>query len=412
MPATIAGRADTALTRPTVAPMLEFFVLGPVEVRRDGSPVAIPRGKTAELLVHLALAAGAPVRADRLLDDLWAGTPTNRNTLQQKVARLRRSLDEPSLLAGGDDGYRLEIEPDAVDAHRVLRDVDSATALFDDGDYAAAAAAGAAALALFRGDVLPSAGDWAAPQRARLEEARMQLMETCFAARLRLGEDVIGELDAVVATAPYREELWELLITALYRGGRQADALAAYQRVRGRLDGRTRPGARAATQGDRAADPDPGSVARRARGQPAVACSRARGARWRDRGTARAFGGSPPCRGRRPRRYRQDRRRDRDGTHARRGPRLARPARGSADRGRRARHGRRRGRHRRRRGGATGALAPDGDGADPRQLRACGRCRRGARGAPARCGSDAAGSLHQSGTARARARRPCSSSLR
>ena len=102
----------------------------------------------------------------------------------------------------------------------------------------------------------------------------MQLMETRFAARLRLGEDVIGELEAAVATAPYREELWELLITALYRGGRQADALAAYQRVRDRLDGRTRPGARAATQGDRAADPDPGSSRSRvAGGQPAVAAA-------------------------------------------------------------------------------------------------------------------------------------------
>src|SRR3954449_3303667 len=114
--------------------MLEFLVLGPVEVRRDGEPVAIPGGKTAELLVHLALAAGAPVRADRLLDDLWAGTPTNRNTLQQKVARLRRSLGDASLLTGGDDGYRLAIEPDTVDAHRVLREVGAAAALFDDGD--------------------------------------------------------------------------------------------------------------------------------------------------------------------------------------------------------------------------------------------------------------------------------------
>jgi predicted ATPase/DNA-binding SARP family transcriptional activator len=212
--------------------MLEFLVLGPVEVRRDGEPLPIPRGKTAELLVHLALAAGTPVRADRLLDDLWAGTPTNRNTLQQKVARLRRSLGDPSLVAGGVDSYRLAIEPAAVDAHRVLRDVDSATALFDDGDHAAAAAASAAALALFRGDVLPSAGDWAAAQRARLEEARMRLMETRFASRLRLGDEVIDELEAAVATAPYREGLWELLITALYRGGRQVDALAAYQRVR------------------------------------------------------------------------------------------------------------------------------------------------------------------------------------
>src|SRR3954454_18306060 len=133
--------------------MLEIMMLGPLEVRRDGRPVAIPRGKTAELLVHLALADGAPVRADRLLDDLWGGTPTNRNTLQQKVARLRRSLGDTSLLAGGEDGYRLAHEPAAVDAHRVLRDLDTARALFDDGDYAAAAAASAAALAFFGEDV-------------------------------------------------------------------------------------------------------------------------------------------------------------------------------------------------------------------------------------------------------------------
>src|SRR4051794_5014608 len=162
--------------------MLEFLVLGPVAVRRDGKPVAIPGGKTAELMVYLALAAGTSVRADRLLDDLWTGTPTNRNTLQQKVGRLRRSLGDPSLLVGGDDGYRLAIEPTDVDAHRVLRDVGTAAALFADGEHAAAAAESLAALALFRGDLLPSAGDWAGPQRAQLEEARLQLLETRFAA--------------------------------------------------------------------------------------------------------------------------------------------------------------------------------------------------------------------------------------
>src|SRR3954447_2127033 len=130
MPGTIAGCADTALTPPYTRGVLEFLVLGPVEVRRDGKPVAIPRGKTAELLVHLALAAGTPVRADRLLDDLWAGAPTNRNTLQQKVARLRRSLGDPSLIVGDDDGYRLAIEPAAVDTNRVLRDVATAKGLF------------------------------------------------------------------------------------------------------------------------------------------------------------------------------------------------------------------------------------------------------------------------------------------
>ena len=69
-------------------------MLGPVEVRRDGGPVAVPGGKTAELLVRLALEAGTFVRADRLLDDLWAGGADSRNTLQQKVARLRRALGD------------------------------------------------------------------------------------------------------------------------------------------------------------------------------------------------------------------------------------------------------------------------------------------------------------------------------
>src|SRR3954449_9749459 len=215
--------------------MLEFSLLGPVAVRRDGKPVAIPGGKTAELLVRLALAAGTTVRADRLLDDLWAGSPTNRNTLQQKVARLRRSLGDPSLLTGGEDGYLLAVEPDTVDAYRVLREAESAARLFDEGEDAAAAAASQLALTLFRGEVLPAAGDWATHPRARLEEARMQLMETRFAARLRLGEAVAGELEGAVGSYPYREGLWVLLITALYREGRQEEALAAYQRVRTRL---------------------------------------------------------------------------------------------------------------------------------------------------------------------------------
>jgi DNA-binding SARP family transcriptional activator len=92
---------------------------------------------------------------------------------------------------------------------------------------------------LFRGDVLAGRGDgdWVIPHRARLEEAQMKLLETRFSAQLRLGDggDVIGELEAAVAAYPFQESLWALLITALYRAGRQADALAAYQRVQSRL---------------------------------------------------------------------------------------------------------------------------------------------------------------------------------
>src|SRR3954464_11494266 len=87
----------------------------------------------------------------------------------------------------------------------------------------------------YRGEVLPSTGDWAAPHRARLEEARLKLVETRLSARLQLGHDVVGDLEAAVTADAYQEGLWELLITALYRAGRQADALATYQRVRARL---------------------------------------------------------------------------------------------------------------------------------------------------------------------------------
>jgi DNA-binding SARP family transcriptional activator len=187
------------------------------------------------VLVHLALEAGTFVPVDRLLDDLWAGAATRRNTLQSKIARLRRALGEPSVIASGDDGYKLAVGPDAVDALRVLRDAATAFERLEAGDDQGAAEVSAAALELYAGEVLHSAGDWAGPHRARLEEARLKLVETRFSARLQLGDAVIGELEAAVAAHPYQEGLWALLITALYRAGRQADALAAYQRVRTRL---------------------------------------------------------------------------------------------------------------------------------------------------------------------------------
>jgi predicted ATPase/DNA-binding SARP family transcriptional activator len=215
--------------------VFHISVLGPVEVRRDGQPVPVPGGKTTELLVRLALEAGVFVRVDRLVDDLWAGALTNRNTLQAKVARLRRALGEPSLIASGEGSYKLAIEPEAVDALRVLDDATTAALRLDAADHRRAAELSAAALERYRGEVLPSTGDWAAPHRARLEAARAKLIETRLSARLHLGEDVIGELEAAVAADTYQEGLWELLITALYRAGRQTDALATYRRVRARL---------------------------------------------------------------------------------------------------------------------------------------------------------------------------------
>ena len=217
--------------------MVQISVLGPVEVRRDGRVVPVPAGKTSELLARLALEAGLVVDSDRLLDDLWGGAATRRNTLQSKVAMLRRALGDPALVAGTDGGYVLRIEPSAVDALVVIDEGASAAARLQAGDARAAAELSAAALGRWRGEALGPAGDWAAPHRARLEEARTTLLETIFAARLRLGEDVVGELEAAVLAHPYQERLWELLIAALYAAGRQADALAAYQRARARLAG-------------------------------------------------------------------------------------------------------------------------------------------------------------------------------
>jgi predicted ATPase/DNA-binding SARP family transcriptional activator len=216
--------------------VLTVAVLGRVEVRRDGIRAEVPAGLTASLLVRLALDAGRPVRADRLVADLWAAAPaTRRNTLQAKVSQLRRVLGDPAAVSGGAAGYTLVVDPAAVDASEALRLAEAGAALLARGDAAGAAATCRRGLGLFGAEVLPAVGDaeWARPHRLRLEEARLRLTEDELAARLQLGAagEVTGVLEALVATHPLRERLWALLVTALYRAGRQSDALAAHRRV-------------------------------------------------------------------------------------------------------------------------------------------------------------------------------------
>ena len=216
--------------------MLTVAVLGAVAVRRDGVAVSVPAGLTTELLVRLALDAGHAVRAERLLDDLWPADPAVRpNTLQAKVSQLRRALGDPTLLTGGAAGYTLVVDPVAVDALDALWLADAGAAELAAGDPAAAARTCAFGLALFAAEVLPAAGTaaWVLPHRARLSDARLRLTEDGLAARIALGAagQVTGELEELVGRHPLRERLWALLITALYRAGRQSDALAAYARV-------------------------------------------------------------------------------------------------------------------------------------------------------------------------------------
>ncbi len=218
--------------------MLTVAVLGAVEARRDGVRLDLPAGKTTELLARLALDAGSRVRADALIEDLWA-EPTGRNTLQSKVSQLRRALGDKDVVLGTGDGYTLAVDATSVDASRATELAAQAADARGADDAATALDRAREGLALFRGEVLVDAGDWAAAHRTRLEEVRLELVEDAMAARVALGAggEVVAELETLVEQYPLREGLWVSLITALYRAGRQADALSAYGRVRRMLIG-------------------------------------------------------------------------------------------------------------------------------------------------------------------------------
>ena len=221
----------------------------------------------------------------------------------------------------------------------------------------------------------------------------------------------MGELEAAVATYPFQEGLWELLITALYRAGRQADALAAHQRVRTRLADELglEPGPRLQELERQILNHDPGlrlpDRHAQAGNLPSLS-SELVGRDERDRRPLRAARQQAPRRGRRARGHREDGGRHRDRARAvrRARRRLAGPARSRADGGRRPRYGDRRAARHRRRGGAVRAAQARRRGGDPRQLRARHPCGRGAGGAPPRRRPRAPDPLHEPGRARHRRR--------
>jgi predicted ATPase/DNA-binding SARP family transcriptional activator len=181
------------------------------------------------------------VRTDRLIEDLWDddAPSTARNTLQATVSRLRRVLGVPDLVTGSRAGYTLNVDRGAVDAVEVLELAQRASASRRGGDPVAALEHCSTALDLFGGSILPSGGDgsWLTPHRQRLEEVLLGLLEIRAAARLDLGAagELVADLEVLVTEHPLREALWSSLLVALYRDGRQADALAAYGRVRSHL---------------------------------------------------------------------------------------------------------------------------------------------------------------------------------
>ena len=228
----------------------EFGILGPLEVWRSGRAVPLGGPRQRAVLALLLLEANRVVSMDRLAEDVWGGDPPEGwvTTLQTYVFHLRRAL-EPDRLRGvaGDvlvtrgRGYLLRVNPAQLDAARFQDGFTAGRAALEAGRYAEAAETLRKALDLWRSQVLADLADYAftRPEAARLEELRLAALEARMDADLALGrhDALTAELEQLAAGHPLRERLHGQLMLALYRCGRQGDALAAYRRVRDLLAG-------------------------------------------------------------------------------------------------------------------------------------------------------------------------------
>ncbi|MFP5317026.1 MAG: BTAD domain-containing putative transcriptional regulator [Acidimicrobiia bacterium] len=220
---------------------MRVCVLGPLEVVDGGAPVTLGGPKERRLLAALALQPGQVVAESRLVDVLWGDDPprTATKTLQNYVLRLRKALSSGS---GGlsivtvPPGYVLRGAPEAFDSLDVVARLSEARQAARAGDHGRAAELLEEALALWRGPSLVEFADepFAMAEAARLDELRQAALDERIDAELALGRHgpCVAELEALLAENPLRERRWGQLMVALYRSGRQADALRAYQRAR------------------------------------------------------------------------------------------------------------------------------------------------------------------------------------
>jgi DNA-binding SARP family transcriptional activator len=226
---------------------LDFQILGPLAVLRDGSELHL-RGQRQRLVLALLLVeVGRTVRADRLVERMWgAATPTTgTGPLRTYVWQLRRLLGTGAqgrrqagdgVLRSRGGGYVLDVDADQLDSVRFERRFAAARATATSGRPGVALAQLDGALALWRGSAFGDLG-LEPPLRSeatRLDQLGLEARELQAQLQLDLGESarVATELRALVDVHPQRERLWALLLTALYRSGRQADALRCYQEAR------------------------------------------------------------------------------------------------------------------------------------------------------------------------------------
>jgi DNA-binding SARP family transcriptional activator/pimeloyl-ACP methyl ester carboxylesterase len=220
---------------------VEFGVLGPLEVAADGRPLALAGMRTRAVLAILLVHANQVVSSDRLVEQLWPGHPAGKATdsLQVRLSELRKALrvaGEAGRLVTRPPGYLLRVMPGELDTQRFGQLAAEGNAALAAGDAATAVNRLDLALGLWRGaaladfDMVPSAR----AEAGRLEEQRLAALESRADALLACGRhrDLIAELETLTAAHPLRERFWCQQMLALYRAGRQADALRAYQELR------------------------------------------------------------------------------------------------------------------------------------------------------------------------------------
>jgi len=220
---------------------LEFRILGPLEVVEGGRPIDVGAPKQRAVLARLLISANTVVSTDRILEDLWPEGPPKGGprSLHVHIARLRRALEVPGRdtpIVTRAPGYALEVDRDAVDAMKFERLWRDARANIETNPRHAAAIL-RRALGLWRGPALTdfTYEPFAETEIRRLEEIHFAAVEDLIEAELALGNhaEVIGRLEKLISDHPLRERLWGHLMVALYQGGRQAEALRAFQAARG-----------------------------------------------------------------------------------------------------------------------------------------------------------------------------------
>jgi DNA-binding SARP family transcriptional activator len=219
--------------------LLEFRILGPLEVVRDGASLEFRGSRERALLALLVLNANRAVSAERLAEDLWGDALPDgaAGTLRAYLSRVRRGLgDAGGLIVTRGSGYLLQVEPGTIDAARFAALVAQGRWQAAEGDHRRAGETLREALALWRGPALADVADApsARAEAASLEEARLAALEGRLEADMACGDhaELVGELESVTRAHPLRERFWQMRILALYRAGRQAEALRTYQELR------------------------------------------------------------------------------------------------------------------------------------------------------------------------------------